>query len=261
MAPWNITNNALAFGGGFDVLGDYGWPLFLFAAPLGIIFSWKNKTARAIAFYVAAHFLVWFMTKPVLRFLVGLLPAATLFAAVGFKGLIYDRGKFARWASAFLAVPFLLSNLFMFFLISDGFKAFDVPLGLSDRETFLNHRLAFYGVYEEANRSLGPNDRLLLVGEQRTYHLKVPFICANLFASSPVSNLANTTNSLDFFRNGIAEMGITHILVHERELERLGGLEKFGFTSDGKHTFSSFLTQNCLVLSSQNGVSLYKISR
>jgi hypothetical protein len=63
------------------------WPIFLFGAPLVFIFLFKNKEARLIGIYSCAHFLFWFSSKPVLRFLISLLPILVVLASVALEQL------------------------------------------------------------------------------------------------------------------------------------------------------------------------------
>jgi 4-amino-4-deoxy-L-arabinose transferase-like glycosyltransferase len=56
-APWNLSGGALRYGGGFDVLGDFGWPLIFLSAPLAIFLSRKDKNIFLLTIYAAAHFL------------------------------------------------------------------------------------------------------------------------------------------------------------------------------------------------------------
>ncbi len=86
-APWKISTEPMKFGGGFDVLGDFGWPIILFLGLISPVLRFKDKTFFRLCLFYFGFAGIWFMTKPVLRFLVGVLPIAVLMAAVSLQWL------------------------------------------------------------------------------------------------------------------------------------------------------------------------------
>lgn len=72
--PWNIITQQLRFGSGFDVLGGFGWAMYIFSLPT-ILFVQINTTIKRIIIpYLLIYLVCWFLTRQVLRFLVPVLP-------------------------------------------------------------------------------------------------------------------------------------------------------------------------------------------
>lgn len=251
-APFDMAWNATKFGGGFDVLGDFGWPLLVLTAPLGLLLFGKSKNQRWLSIYFVVHSLIWFFTKPVLRFLVGVLPLAVLIGAAGFKHYLTTKKGLVSYIGYLSLGLFVLSNFYLYFFISDAFRPFDVALGQNSRQEFLRKRLSFYDAYNMLNNKLMKTDRVFLLGEQRAYHLKVPYISASIFAPSPIARFCNAEE------NPFIKENVTHVLIHAGEIERLGGLEKFGFSETGKRFFQAFLEKNYHLIYSQNRISVYE---
>jgi len=258
--PLMLVTSAPKFGGGFDVLGDFGWPVFLYASPLGLFFFYRNKMVKFIAIFLTSFFLIWFATKPVLRFLVPALPFAVMLSSLGLAELIFKKNRITTVVTVLLITPFLLSNFFIYFLISSELQPFSVALGLESKRDYLTRRLTYYPAYEFANQNFTNLDKILILGEQRTYHLKIPYLGSNFFAPSPASLWFNDAEDFPIrAKEHLKSMGITHILVTESELDRMGGLKNLGFTPSGIVRFKSFTSSFSKLVFDQNGVKIYSL--
>jgi hypothetical protein len=258
-APFDMAWNAAKFGGGFDVVGDFGWLLFILMAPMGLWMARKSPQKKWLALYLIFHFFAWFLTKPVLRFLIGALPVAVLFSAIALRPLLTDKNKIVARITAAFAVLITISNIFLYLFICDVFKPFEVTLGQTERELFLEKRLSFYDTFLFLNAAPEENRRVFLIGEQRTYHLRVPYVSASIFAPSPIARICNQSSDLAPLADELNKQHITHIVFHEGEVERLGGLGKFGFSEEGKDVLTRYLSQKCKVVFSKNRVTAYEI--
>jgi hypothetical protein len=78
---------------------------------------------------------------------------------------------------------------------------------------------------------------------------------ANLFAKNPFAEVCNsgTTQEIDAF---FQKTGITHILVSQKELDRLGGVKTFGFSQRGEKRLAEFLGSKTTPIFSHNDVVL-----
>lgn len=258
-APWNLSTSVMKYGGGFDVLGDFGWPLILFAAFPAFFLSRKKPAVSLLALYFIGHFLFWYFTKPVFRFLLGGLPIAILLASSTLQHLLNEKRRAIKFISILLGLPWLLSNFFMYFYIAHGLQPFSVALGIESKEAYLSRRLAFFPVFDFANRQLGPADKILLIGEQRSYHLKVPFLASNLFAASPIGVVCNNAKSMGDIVKFCRDNGLTHVLLNEGEIERLGGMGKFGFSQQGAFRFAEFISLKTRLETENQRVKLLRI--
>lgn len=254
LTPWRTA----ASRGGFDVLGDFGWPLLLFAAVPACFLS-SRREVRLLAAYFGLHAVAWYVSKPVLRFLVPALPVAVALSAVTLARLGRHRRPVIRTVTIALSGAWIASNVFLYGLAVGELKLFEVPFGQSSAEDFLRRRLAFYPTFQFVNESASPRETVLLVGEQRTYHLRVPFLSSNLFAPSPVSSVCNGAETLDAVSAFLHQRGVTRIIVNEGEIKRLGGLARFGFDARGEANFRAFLQTRTRHVSSDRGVDLREV--
>jgi hypothetical protein len=256
--PFNLSKNAASFGGGFDVLGDFGWLPFIFLTPLAFFLKDKKKL-KFVGLYTGFHFFAWFIGKPVLRFLIGGIPSILLISSLVLN-LVSEKiqSSFAKFLYLMLSV-FLASNIFLYYFIAHELQIFNVAMGWEEKSDFLHRRLPFYSMFEYVNSNLKENEKILLIGEQRTYHLKVPFESSNLFAPSLISEICNNSKSTMNLREYFSKSGITHLLINKDEIERLGGWEKFGFSSEGFSILNEFITKNTLLINSERNIGVYQV--
>jgi hypothetical protein len=240
------------------VLGDFGWPLILFAVVALPLLRFSNSDARWLLLYFTGHFALWFLSKPVLRFLIGALPIGVVLASLAIRDLIDMGGRIAR-LTVVLTLPFLASNFFLYWFIAGELKSYTVSMGTESRSDYLQKRLAFYSAFEFANSEIPPGNRLLLIGEQRTYHLRVPFTASNLFAPSQISRWCNESKSKEDLLARLRESNLGYVLINEPEMDRLGGLAAFGFTSAGAQRLTMLLQEGATARFDQNGIRVLQI--
>lgn len=260
LAPWKIATTALPFGGGMDVLGDFGWGLFIYAAILTLFVSSKNRLLKFLMLYVVIHFSCWVLLKPVLRFLVGVLPLFAMLAATSLDYFSSQAKKHWRFLPLILTVPWLLSNFFMTGFLSAELKNLPVALGIENQSEFLDKRLAYHSAYEFLNKNISAHETVLILGEQRTYRLNVSFLASNIFAPSQLALWSNQSRSVDDIKNHLAGAGISKIMISEWEMKRLGGLSSFGFNQKGQQIWSDFLKEKWPVIFDKNGVKILDVT-
>lgn len=240
-APWRLLSSATRFGGGFDVLGDFGWIPFLFLAPLAFLHFRENRAIRMLCAYAVLHGLVWYVGKPVLRFLVPLLPVLVILTVVAVSRIGGPKSKTRRAAGALFIGPLLVSNVFLFFFVNQDLQLFSVPFGFESRDQYLERRLEYYPVFRHLNGLEDPEVKVMVIGEPRTYHLDHDVVAANLFGASPAAAWANAAESGESFRSALVRAGITHVVLNRGEIERLGGFEAFSYSPKGEANLRSFV--------------------
>jgi hypothetical protein len=91
-----------------------------------------------------------------------------------------------------------------------------------DQNDFLLDQL---GMYKEAadfiNKDLPRNSRLLFLYEARTFYIKLPVTSNTVFDTSPLLSIAQQAKDAEGMRSKLLELGFTHVLVNEIELNRL----------------------------------------
>jgi hypothetical protein len=219
--PILLLRNPLRFGGGMDVLGDLGWDLTLWLLPLGAWAASGSRTLRGLLLFCAAWAAAWFSTGVVLRFLVVLVP---LLALLGANGLVRLWGELPGWGRALTGVAaglMTLSHLFLFGFVHAAFGSASVPLAQETREQFLSRRLDYYPCAAWLRGRAGPNDRILLVGEQRGYYLEAAHRPSTVHMPNLFVRRANEAASTAALETALRADGFTRVLIVPREAARL----------------------------------------
>jgi hypothetical protein len=225
--PYQLLVNFQRYGGGMDVLGCLGWTLVLAAAPVGLWPALKERESggraflRLLAAYCVLHFLVWFATGTVLRFLTAIAPLLACLAAAGLSRAWLASGPFLRPAVAAVGVLLTGVNLGYFLYVHAVFETGKVLLGRESRSAYLSRKLAYYPCAAWCRANLAPNDRILLVGEQRAYYLGRDHVASTVNAPNRWVALANEAENPSDLTARLKAEGVTAVLFVPRELERL----------------------------------------
>ncbi|MDE2314357.1 MAG: hypothetical protein KGL04_09315, partial [Elusimicrobia bacterium] len=221
--PRLLRGGASPFGGGMDVLGTLGWPVVFWFAPVGAWMGRKSKFWLALTGFCAAYILVWLLTATALRFLVAILPLLCLLAAAGVYGIWGSASKPGRAALAAAVGLLAAGNLFLFFFVQLGvFQSAGVLLGTQSRRDFLSERLAYYPCAAYASAHSGQNDKILLVGEQRSYYVRPAHVASTLYGGNPYIVLANKAPNASALASDLKDEGFSSLLVVPEESRRLG---------------------------------------
>jgi len=233
--PYLAATGSQRFGGGQDVLGDLGWTLILVALPIMFWASWKNKYLRGLLLYSLGHWVIWFFTGVVLRFLVCLIPILSLLAAHAlFK--TWEQLKTGGRICLGAAVAVLLwTNMGLFFYVHSVWGSLPVLVGMQSRSQYLSKRLDYYNCAAFARDNIGENDRILVVGEQRGYYVKQAHVTTTAMAPNKFVQIANSSkDGADLGRRLKEERGLGYLLFVPREAKRLGeGYGVFHFSEQG----------------------------
>jgi len=219
--PVLLLRNPLRFGGGMDVLGDYGWDLTLWLWAYGLWAAWRGRERRGLALLTALYFAGWFSTGVVLRFLTAMAPAMALVGAAGAAGWRAKAAPGARALAAASAGLLLACHLFLVLFVHGVFGSGATMLALENRETFLSRRLEYYPCADVAG-SLAPDAKILEVGEQRGYYIPRAHLSTTVHAPNLYVSRANAASSPEELARRLRSDGFTHLLFVPREALRLG---------------------------------------
>lgn len=221
--PYTLFTRPVYFGGGADVLGGMGWEIFLFLIPLMVWASRENRRLRLLGIYALAHWFAWFSTAFVTRFLVVLAPFLSLLSAEGLRMLEEKMQQPGRWVLRSGLAAFLLLGLALFFYVHQVFETPKVLLGLESRSEYLNRRLLYYPCAQYSGRFLQAQDKVLLLGEQRSYYLNRENLPTSLFYPNSFLEQADSSNDWAELASSLKTENFTHILFVPKEAERLFG--------------------------------------
>jgi 4-amino-4-deoxy-L-arabinose transferase-like glycosyltransferase len=236
---WDIAVKGLNFGGGMDVLGDLGWGLLFGLLPVLAVMPKGAKILRWIYLYALGFFILWGMSRPVLRFL---LPLAPLLAIL--TGYVIDRGfptltPAVRWGGRGVVLGLWISGFWLFFSVSDLLSLFKVPLGMQTRSEYLAQKLNYYPASVFMDR-LPEGSLTYVVGDQRRYYYNTPVIVTPVFNQNPLAEWANQALSPEALREILRRHRITHLLINHAELQRLNQAYRiFPLTPRGKSNWDT----------------------
>lgn len=237
---WSIAVEGMRFGGGIDILGDFGWaPLVLFLPCLALA-SRRPAPLKALGGYAALFFTVWGLTRPVLRFLLPIAPLLAILSAYGWvHGL--ERGGRALRGVGYVALALLgLSNASLFFQITDVTQPFRVPLAMETRGDYLKAKLNYYGAAAFINENTDPRTTVLIVGDQRSYYYQRRVAAWTVFNRNPLVDWADHAADASALRAELHRHADV-MVVNRAEMERLAPYGALAFSARGQKTWDAVL--------------------
>lgn len=256
--PYLAASGSSRFGGGADVLGSLGWAPLFAAAPLAIWAAWGRRTMGLLAGYCVAHWLLWYSTGVVLRFLVVIVPIASLLAAHGVWQAWQRLGSRGRVALAGGGALLVWTNLALFLYVNTLFGSFDVLVGAKSRRQFLDEKFDYYACAMAA-KDLDQDARVLVVGEQRGYYLERPQEVTTPMAPNRFVHLADAAPGPGALAGFLRDAGFSHILSVPREGRRLAGYGVFNFSAHGREVWDALGQTLSPVFESPGRCGLYAI--
>jgi hypothetical protein len=236
---WSIAVQGIQFGGGIDILGDFGWaPLVLFLPAIALTAK-RPTILKKAGLYALLFFSIWGMTRPVLRFLLPLAPLLAVLAAYGWTTLERKNREY-RWVARGTLGLLGLSSLFTFFQITDVFQPFRVPLGLQSRAEYLTEKLNYYGAASFINENSDPKASVLVVGDQRSYYYERHVLAWTVFNRNPIidwtDNAADALALRETLRQHATLMVVNHV-----EMKRLEPYHALDFSARGQSNWDALL--------------------
>ncbi len=244
---WDIATRGMDFGGGMDVIGDFGWSYLFVLLPVLWLARPLPQVLRHSLLYASLFFTAWGLSKPVLRFLLPIAPFLAFAAAYGLVQLKERRDplhQVGRWLLGLL----LLSNMTLFFEIADSLSLFRVPLGFETRENYLARKLKYYPAARFLD-TLPGNTLTYVVGDQCSYYYNKPVLVTPAFNANPLTAWANESDTAADLMARLRARGITHLLINHLELRRLNEiLHNFPWTPKGQDNWESLLETKAVSL-------------
>lgn len=220
--PLLLLSGSQRFGGGMDALGTTGWELSFWLLPVAIWAGRGNRFLRGLLFYLACHLAAWFGTRVVLRFLVPVAPLLCLLAGVAAHALWLRLGRAGRVMLGAAVGLLTFQHLLLFGFMHALFGSLPPAVGLEDRDAFLSRKLDYYPCARWAAAHLDKNDKILLVGEQRSYYLERDRVATTVHAPNRFLAQADAAEGPAALARSLAADGLTHLLLTPREMARLG---------------------------------------
>ncbi len=225
-----------------DVAGRSDWQTSLFTAlaPLALLRKGSRRFALVLWAYAAFLFLSWwFFTHRLDRFWLGLLPVLAMLAGLG-----ADWDDSRTWRSLLGVVLFLsiLTNISYMTTALCGYNEWtgSLPSVRRSLPEALNPALM------RLDRDLPPGAKPLLVGQAAVFHLRRPVLYNTVFNVETIETLTKG-KSPEQVRQGLRDLGVTHVYVDWHEIDRYKSPGNYGFSEHvNKALFESLVNDKIL---------------
>jgi hypothetical protein len=239
--PYLAASGSAKFGGGADVLGGHGWALLLAAFPAAVWAARRNQYLRAALIYCLCHWLIWFQTGVILRFLTVLVPLLSLLVAFGLYQLREALSSAWRPVLAAGVAGVIMTNLALFLYVNTIFDSLPLLLGLKSRRQYLSEKLDYYPCADFARARTKENDKILVVGEFRGYYVSRPHVSTRTNAPNRFVRTANEAESVSDLSERFKREGFRYFMYVPREAKRLDdGWGVFHFSEEGRKRWAAF---------------------
>lgn len=233
-------------------------PIGLAALILGAI---RSGSLRSWAIVIAAYSIVWLSQSSVIRYLYPIFP----FCALGVGWAVSNLPDQVRRSVPAMAVVAGLAIVPMTQSARtlDGlYNAGDVVAlftGMLSHDDYLERRLAYYPAAVWLNNQAPPDGRVYYLGETRLLYLNRPVSFSSAYDHSEIARLL-TPQSPPFF-DQLKRRGVTHMVIHGREIERLRrSYDYLPISGDEERRLRGTLAQ-CRVVFSKSGVQVCELPR
>jgi hypothetical protein len=225
LLPWRavtlgLPNRAPHFYSRFD--GTLN-PLFLALVPGAVLMARRGsaqgrrgRPLRSLLLVSAMLFVFWAAGPQQLRFLLPAVPLLAVACAplIGAPGILRGkRGGSSGPARATTALALVLTALLAWEALVPSLSSRAASVvGVRPREDYLARNLPPYEAFQAVDARVPPDARLLLIWENRTFHLRREHLADSFFEASQVMALARRAGSADALAGRLRAMGVTHVL-------------------------------------------------
>ena len=216
--PWKITMGQVSNSECFS-------PLFILLLPVAFLLSGPAGPAlTGLWVFFLSVWAGWSVSSTMVRFLMPAYPAAGLIMAVYLFSPGHGLLKKVLKAAVFAVC---LTSLYWAGLIFYSQGRWRPLTGAVAAEDFLAHTQqtypnSSYSGLRFINDKTGPDAKVLLLGDERSYYLKKDFVVSSVYdKTAAVEYAAASKDGEDLYARLKAD-GITHILINPAEAIRLG---------------------------------------
>lgn len=221
---------------------------FLIFIPF-VFFSEKNSRLRFLIISAVAAFVLMILFTKVPRYFL----TSFLLLAMPMANGAENLGE--RFLPVKRLLPLLLTVLLAVNLVQQADLEEKYSRGFSflvkkisgqfkgDGVKYLYH-LPYYRAAEFANRRLSDDDRLALVGEERTFYLRTEFIAGSFADRNLLIDDFRNSDRFDDFLSRLKERKISHVLYCPSGLDRFGGKSAtYRLSAEQQEIFRRYLSR------------------
>lgn len=218
LAPWKATMGQLPNS-------EFFTPLFL--ALLPVLFL-AGLPVSPVLPGLWIFFLViwggWSVSSTMVRFLMPAYPAAGLLIAAY---LFSDGHKLLKRALRLLVVAVCLGGIFWAANIFYSQGRWRPLTGAISTDDYLSHTqasypYACYAALKFINENTGPDARVLMIGDEKSFYLKKDLIVSSVYDKTAIVEYASAAAGGEELFSRLKKEGVTHLMVNMADAIRLG---------------------------------------
>ncbi|WP_455371234.1 phospholipid carrier-dependent glycosyltransferase [Petrachloros mirabilis] len=249
-----LVNNPGRFGAGAE-------PGLLIPLGVGLLFTgalWI-PLLRPWALAVAVYGVLWLSQSSVLRYLYPIFPFCALGVAWAASAL-FDRIRRPTLVMAMIALLALVPMLQSVRILDALYGAQDIAAlfsGTVSKDEYLTRRLAYYPAAQWLNNHASSDSHVYYLGETRLLYLDRPVTMSSAYDHNEIADLL-APNSPPLLAQ-LKDRGVTHIMIHGREIERLrGSYDYLPISTDAEHQLRVSLA-GCRIVFAKSGVQVCEL--
>jgi len=216
---------------------------------------------RPWAVALGVYFLIWMSTTGVVRYLYPMYPLC----ALGVAWLVNeaferrDRSLLGTVTLVLLAMVPLSKSVRVIDRVYAGTDLTALVSGAMSRDDYLARRLAYYPAAQWLNTHAPADARVFYLGETRLLYLERAVQFSSAYDTTEIGRLLEP-DTPPFFTQ-LRSRGISHILLHGREIERLRASYNYlSLPADAERRLRQAL-QECRIVFRQAGVQICELPR
>ena len=244
----------------------FAGPLLLLFGP-AIFFVKKWPPAIRVSFFISfLSYFFWFLGNEFARYLAPVYPCMALTLAFAWVSIANGLPEFMKWAMTLSALGIALAVWGPIALIVKfTFSPWQTLTGQINREEFLSYTRGTYPnpsykMYQYINKNLPTeNTRILLLGENKAFHLKRDFYYYTVEYNNPILQtwISESKDDAELYEK-FKQAGISHMMINYREFIRLHAVQ---WEPKPKEILEKFWNRHVLDMPYfAEGVYLYEIA-
>jgi hypothetical protein len=191
--------------------GQYLSPLFLIFAPVALLLHRARAAVLITSGGVFLYLLIWFMTTQQARFLVPVMPASAVLAALGTLALV-GHTRLGRWVAVAVTAGALAVGLGASSIYAAQFAP--VVFGTEAQSQFLHEKVSNFAGVEWLNRNLGRHAKVA-TDIWALLYLHMPYV-----TFGTMGDLLPPEAGPEATRAFLAKYGITHVAILDYDVAR-----------------------------------------
>ena len=201
----------------FSFQDYFGTPVMILSAIPILLTVKRNPAVKNAGLAFIAGLTAWAVfTRGYLRFLIPLVPFICISGALAFSEINLKGSRFRILCYMFLIIFAMnITVSAMLFMEGEYLRVFS---SLRAKEYFLENANNHYSAVSFLNKKIAPNDKVLYIGEARTYYALYEPVYNTVFNESILETLGYGRKDINQI---VSDNNIKYILINNTELQRI----------------------------------------